>query len=107
MLSQNVQFVWSYIAAKHQSNIELLPTDIEDSSNFAEMTPRVVSKQEDDYFFSNDAVQSIAERSLTNRPQLMSLDSTINFEGADEDAFTVEQTKLLENLMKIVDFVLK
>ena len=101
MLSQNFQFVWAFIAAKQQNTIEVLPPELEESSDFSGITPRVVSKQEDDYFFSAEAVQNMEERSLTNRPPLMSLDSSINFDVLDEDAYMAEQTKLIESLMRI------
>jgi len=59
-------------------------------------------KQSDDYFFDPDIVSPLAE------PELGVMDSALsNYEAIDEDAFTAEQSNMLENIYKIVDFVLK
>lgn len=46
------------------------------------------------------------ENTVANR--LFPLDSDLSrFDSVEEDNFSLEQTKMLENLVKIVDFILK
>lgn len=110
MLSENIQMIWNYIVANSQKSIDLLgDTEAEflESMDGKSNSNMVVSKQVDEYYFNNESF-SVTQDGQNNHTRMVSLDTTMSIlETVDEDEFIVEQTRMIENLMNIVEFVLK
>jgi len=64
-------------------------------------------KQTDDFYFTNDSFQDKSENDANNQNQFITMDSSLPLIGNNEDDFTIEQTKMIETLMNIVEFIIK
>lgn len=75
----------------------------------SKMTSNVNSPQKsDDFNFGNDSIIFNNEMNMSSRTQIMQMDSNLTvMEAMDEDSVALEQSKMLENLMNIVEFILK
>lgn len=112
MMAENIQFVLSFINSKTKTNYDAIPAE-EETKDYE--TPRAeISKnnkeqnykQSDDYFFDHDIISPVVRNNFDSS-QLVSMESNLtNIDTFDEDAFTIEQSKMLENIYKIIDFVL-
>jgi hypothetical protein len=111
MLAENIQFIWSYIASMSQNNDDLVgEIGLDNMVTGASVITNNMSPQQrnDDYFFNNESVLVSSEANSPVRPRYIPMDSTLtSMETMDEDSVELEQTKMIENLMNIVEFILK
>lgn len=109
MLAENIQFLWSYIASMSKNNTDLLGDNEFESIGLSKMSSNVNSPQKyDDLHFSNDSIVLSNDVNMSARTQIMQMDSNLTgMETMDEDSVALEQSKMLENLMNIVEFILK
>jgi hypothetical protein len=112
MLAENIQFVLAFINSKTKTNYDAIPAEEETKdyetprAEFRKNPKEETHKQTDDYFFDHDIISPVV-RGNFDSSQLLSMESNLtNFDAFDEDEFTMEQSKMLENIYKIIDFAL-
>mmetsp|Transcript_13818 Transcript_13818/g.12250 ORF Transcript_13818/g.12250 Transcript_13818/m.12250 type:complete len:111 (+) Transcript_13818:302-634(+) len=110
MLSENIQIIWAFIIANSQKNLDILAEAEGEFFDTVEnkLNPNmIVSKQADDYYFSSDSFVTKGVEGIA-KSQYVSMDSSLSLvDNNNEDKFIIEQTKMIETLMNIVEFIFK